>query len=41
LYADDAGTPLASRAALLPATNAIYDHLRLFGLLLHFGSNGK
>jgi exonuclease III len=41
LYADDAATPLASRAALLAATNAIYDHLRLFGLLMHVGSNGK
>ena len=41
LYADDAATPLASRAALLPATNAIYDHLRKFGLLMHVGSDGK
>ena len=41
LYADDAATPLASRAALLSATNAIYDHLRKFGLLMHVGSDGK
>jgi len=41
LYADDAANPLASRAALLAASNAIYYHLRLFGLLMHVGSNGK
>jgi hypothetical protein len=41
LYADDAATPLASREALLAATNAMYDHLRLFGLLMHVGANGK
>ena len=41
LHADDAATPLASRAALLAASNTIYDHLRLFGLLMHVGSNGK
>ena len=41
LYADDAATPLASREALLAATNAMYDHLRLFGLLMHVGTNGK
>ena len=38
LYADDAATPLASRAALLAATNQIFNHLRLFGLLMHVGS---
>ena len=38
LYADGAATPLATRAALLAATNRIYDHhLRLFGLLMHVG----
>ena len=41
LYADDAATPLASREALLAATNAMYDHLRLFGLLMQVGANGK
>ena len=41
MYADDAATPLASHEALLAATNAMYDHLRLFGLLMHFGANGK
>ena len=41
LYADDAATLLASREALLAATNAMYDHLRLFGLLMHVGTNGK
>ena len=41
LYADGAATPLASRAALLAATNRIYDHLRLFGLLMHVGSENK
>ncbi len=41
LYADDAATPLASREALLTATNAMYDHLHLFGLLMHVGANGK
>ena len=41
LYADDAATPMASRAALLAGTNAIYAHLRLFGLLMHVGSPGK
>ena len=41
LYADDAAIPLASRAALLAATNATYDHLRKFGLLMHVGSDGK
>ena len=41
LYADDAASPLASRASLLAMTNAIYDHLRLFGLLMHVGSPGK
>jgi hypothetical protein len=41
LYADDAATPLASREALLKATNEMYDHLRLFGLLMHVGANGK
>ena len=34
LYADDAATPFATRASLLTATNRIYDHLRLFGLLI-------
>ena len=32
---------MASRAALLAGTNAIYAHLRLFGLLMHVGSPGK
>jgi len=41
LYADDAATPLASRAALLAATSSIYHHMRLFGLLMHVGSAGK
>ncbi len=41
LYADDAATPLASREALLAATSAMYDHLRLFSLLMHVGANGK
>jgi hypothetical protein len=41
LYADDAATPLASRAALLAASSAIYDHHRLFGLLMRVGPNGK
>ena len=41
LYADDAATPVASRAALLAATNATYDHLRKFGLLMHVGRDGK
>ena len=41
LYADDAACPLDSRATLLAATNAIYRHLRLFGLLMHVGSAGK
>ena len=41
LYADDAATPFASRAALLAATNSIYHHMRLFGLLMHVGSAGK
>ena len=35
LYAVDVATPLASREALLAATNAIYDHLRLFDHLMH------
>jgi len=41
LYADDEASPLASRAALLAASNAINDRLRLFGLLMHVGPNGK
>jgi hypothetical protein len=41
LYADDAASPLASRLALLGASNAIYDHMRRFGLLMHVGSPGK
>ena len=41
LYADDAALPLSSREGLLAATNAIYEHLRLFGLLMHVGSPGK
>ena len=41
LYADDAATPLASREALLAATNAMYDHFRLFGLLMRVGANSK
>ena len=41
LYADDFATPIVSREALLAATYAIYDHLRLFGLLMHVGANGK
>jgi len=42
LYADDAATPLATRAALfLAVTNAISTHLKLFGLLMHVGSPGK
>jgi hypothetical protein len=41
LYADDAATPMASRTVLLAGTNAIYAHLRLFGLLKHVGSPGK
>jgi len=41
LYADDAALPLSSREGLLAATNAIYKHLRLFGLLMHVGSPGK
>ena len=41
LYADDAATPFASRAALLAAANSIYHHMRLFGLLMHVGSAGK
>ena len=41
LYADDAACPLDSRATLLAATNAIYHHLRLFGLLMHVGSPEK
>ena len=41
LYADGAALPLSSREGLLAATNAIYEHLRLFGLLMHVGSPGK
>ena len=41
MYADDAATPLVSREALLAATNAMYEHLRLFGLLMHVSANGK
>jgi hypothetical protein len=41
LYADDAATPMFSRVALLAETNAIYTHLRLFGLLMHVDSPGK
>ncbi len=42
MYPDDAATPLASREALLAATNAMYNnHLRLFGLLMHVGANDK
>jgi hypothetical protein len=40
-YADDAATSMASRVALLTGTNAIYAHLRPFGLLMHVGSPGK
>ena len=36
----DAATPLASRDTLLVANNAIYDHLRKLGLLMHVGSAG-
>ena len=41
LYAYDAATPLATSAALLAVTNAIFTHLKLFGLLMHVGSPGK
>jgi hypothetical protein len=41
LYADDEATPLASRKALLAATNAMGDYLRLFGILMHVFANGK
>ena len=42
LYADDAALPPSSREGLLAATNnAIYEHLRLFGLIMHVGSPGK
>ena len=41
LHADGAATPLAYRAALLAATNRICDQLRLFGLLMHVGSESK
>ena len=41
LYADGAAIPLASRATLLAAANRIYDHLRLFRLLMHVGSESK
>jgi hypothetical protein len=41
LYADDCALAQKYRAALLAATNAIYDHLRLFGLLMHVGTGGK
>jgi hypothetical protein len=41
LYADDAACPLESRSSLLVATNAIHEHFRLFGLLMHVGSPGK
>jgi hypothetical protein len=41
LCADGAATLMASRAALLAGTNAIYAHLRLFGLLMHAGSPDK
>ena len=41
IYADDAAIPLASRAALLAAANSFYKHLRLFGMLMHVGSEGK
>ena len=40
LYADDAATPHASREALLAMTNEMYNHFRLFGLLMHVGING-
>ena len=32
---------MASRAALLVETSAVYVYLRLFGLLMHVGSPGK
>ena len=41
LNADDSATPLVSREGLLAATNAMYVRLRLFGLLMHVGANGK
>ena len=41
IYADDAAIPLASRAALLAAANSFFKHLRLFGMLMHVGSEGK
>jgi len=41
LYAGDAALPLSSREGLLAATNTIYKHLRLFGLLMHVGAPGK
>ena len=41
IYADDAAIPLASRAALLAAANSFNKHLRLFGMLMHVGSEGK
>ena len=41
LYAHDAAAPVAFRAFLLAATNAIYCHLKKFGLIIHVGFPGK
>lgn len=41
LYADDAATPTASRAKLLMVANALNDHTKLFGLLMHVGDGVK
>jgi hypothetical protein len=41
LYADDAATPASSRSGLLAVANALNDHMRLFGLLMHVGNGTK
>ena len=41
LYANDAATPLATRAALLAVALAIFTHLKLFGLPMLVSSPGK
>ena len=41
LYANDETTPLASRAPIAAATNAIYNHFRMFGRLVHVGRDRK
>ena len=40
LYADDAATVFESREELIEGTETLYQHFKLFGMLMHVGRDG-